>query len=293
MDELIPNEKTYVHDEVRTPGGNGINAAVIAKRLGSPVLATGFLGGSAGEEINKLLLSQKLKSHFVSIAGSTRMNLTVSNKRDHQQTRLSFPGPKISGPERKKLEKFLERVKRDDLVLLGGSLPPGVHSSHLIALIKKLKKKARVLVDIPGSSLKDILKARPDFIKPNLVEFQELTSSKVKTMAEVIPLARQLNLPLVCVSSVEGGALLISPDEVWFGKIPEVKVVSSVGAGDSMVGAILHLLHRNPESTLEELLKLSLAAATATLTEKGMKLGSKKAILKYQSQIKPHRITLE
>ncbi len=38
---LTPNEKSYVTHEIRLPGGNGINAARIAQRLGSKVTVTG------------------------------------------------------------------------------------------------------------------------------------------------------------------------------------------------------------------------------------------------------------
>src|SRR5690242_15734995 len=55
VDRLVPNEKSYVQDETRFPGGNAINAARIIKKLGQPVIASGFLGGGTGDEIEKLL----------------------------------------------------------------------------------------------------------------------------------------------------------------------------------------------------------------------------------------------
>ena len=78
----------------------------------------------------------------------------------------------------------------------------------------------------------------------------------------------------------------MSEHEVWYGKIPSVKIRSTVGAGDSLVGAMACLWDINPSSSIEELLRLGLSASCATLTEPGLKLGSRKSILKYQSQIK-------
>jgi tagatose 6-phosphate kinase len=54
VDDLKPNEKSYVYDSTRWPGGNSINVARILTRLHVPVLATGFLGGSVGQEIRGL-----------------------------------------------------------------------------------------------------------------------------------------------------------------------------------------------------------------------------------------------
>jgi len=288
VDQLIPNEKCYVHNEIHTPGGNGINAAIIAHRLKSKVLMTGFLGGANGNEIKYLLDKEKLNHHFIKINNNTRMNITISNKDDHRQTRLSFAGPTILKAERIKLLNFLERVTADDLVILGGSFTPCVNIAYIKGLIKKLRKKnIPCLVDMPGDFLKEIIKAKPNFIKPNLLEFQILAGKKVKTIKEALPLARKLlkDVPLICISSIEGGALLIGHDEAWFGKIPEVKIHSTVGAGDSMVGAFASVLEKNFNPSLEFLLRTGLAASCATLTERGLTLGSKKKILKFQSQI--------
>ena len=95
VDQLIADEKNYVTDEIRSAGGNGINAARIAHRLGAKVIASGFLGGPTGDEIKNLLDKENIKHHFVKTVGNTRINLTISNHNTHSQTRLSFPGANI------------------------------------------------------------------------------------------------------------------------------------------------------------------------------------------------------
>ena len=141
---------------------------------------------------------------------------------------------------------------------------------------------------MPGHLLKDIITAKPSFIKPNLSEFQILIGKKVTSLNGVVQSARRLldYVPIICISSVEGGAILMSEHEVWYGKIPSVRIRSTVGAGDSMVGAMTSLWDRNPSASIEELLRLGLSASCATLTEPGLTLGSQRSILKYQSQIK-------
>lgn len=290
VESLVPNEKNYVHDEFHTPGGNGINAGIIASRLGAEVKLGGFTGGPNGFAIKQLLDQQQVKHFFISIHGNTRMNVTVSNVATHSQTRLSFPGPDISIDEWRNLVVVCEGFKaQKDLVILGGSLPQGVSTSMVSSLIRFFKKKGVFcMVDMPAAVLKPLLKAKPDFIKPNLTEFQQLTNSTGSSIEEVLHEIKVLQkmVPLICVSSVEGGAILANKKEAWFAGPPKLTVHSTVGAGDSMVGAMATLLAQNPETSLPELLKIGLAASCATLSEPGMILGSKKLIRSFIPKIK-------
>jgi 1-phosphofructokinase family hexose kinase len=288
VEYLSPNEKNYVHDEIYSPGGNGINSGLIAQRLNSKVLLTGFLGGANGEEIKSKLNALHVKHDFIKISGSTRMNITISNNKTHQQTRLSFPGPKIKNVEKNHLFLMLKKLSSHDLVILGGSLPPGISVSFVLRLIKFIKSRnAFCMVDMPGKVIKDLIKARPDFIKPNLTEFQEIIGKKVTSIrSSIIQVKKLLNdVPMICLSSVEGGALFLTTKEIWYGKLPPVKIRSTVGAGDSMVGAMANRIESGRSFTCEELLRIGLSASCATLTEKGATLGTKKSILNYYPKI--------
>lgn len=288
VDCLKPNEKNYVHEEIRTPGGNGINAAIIAWRLGADVEATGFLGGQTGDEIEKLIDIEKLQHNFISIEDKTRMNITVTDRSKGQQTRLSFPGPQVNPQERQRLEQYLQTIRTKDFVLFGGSLPPSLTSTDLSQMVQDLINNEIVcFVDVPGEILAHVIDKQPYFIKPNLTEFQILTGTNVDSISSVLPIIRELNqkVSLVCVSSVEGGAILARKDEVWFGKIPDVEIKSSVGAGDSMVGGMMALLQRNRDAPVESLLREGLAAACATLTETQLNLGTRNSIDYYRPLI--------
>jgi 1-phosphofructokinase family hexose kinase len=301
IDKLVADEKSYVSEEIRSPGGNGINAARIARRLGAEVKASGLLGGMTGEELKSMLDRESLSHEFVSISGSTRFNLTVSSRKTLKQTRLSFPGPEIKGSELKKLLELIEGLSTEHVVVLGGSLPQGVKALHFAKIIRSLRKRGVLcLVDMPGPILKDVISSRPFFIKPNLTEFQQLIDRKVESLDKVLARVRELNalVPLICVSSVEGGAILVTKKGGWFGKIPKVKIQSTVGAGDSMVGGIAYYLWKHDVPAMAEerreafiqehgeaLLRLALGAACATLAQPGMTMGQKKDILHYESAI--------
>lgn len=296
VEDLIPNEKSYVEEKVITPGGNGINAGIIAARMGGKVSLGGFLGGNNGESLRELLLKMKMNLSFIKIKNENRMNITIGNKHTHKQTRLSFEGPEILPSEWKKFKKTFESLRPDkDIVILGGSLPPGITIRMIRDLIKLLKRrKIFCMVDLPAKELKSIISSRPDFIKPNLEEFHVLTGSRGKTIREVYNKIQKLQkyIPLICVSSVEGGAMLVQGNEIWFGKTPRIKIRTSVGAGDSMVGAMAYALSKHQGVTLQELLRFGLSASSATLTEPGLSLGSSTSIQRYYKKISIRRIIL-
>ncbi|WP_415062153.1 1-phosphofructokinase family hexose kinase [Bdellovibrio sp.] len=284
---LKPNEKTYVFSEQRAPGGNAINCARILSRLQIPVVATGFLGGSVGQEVEHLLKKENLRPRFIKVQGSTRINVTVSNSFDHQQTRLSFQGPMIKKSEKQQLFDFVKKQNHLAMLILGGSLPSGFMVEDVLRLMRLAKKKnIECIVDCPGNILSKLLAGDPTLIKPNLEEFQALTKSRVKTIAEVLKKAQSLltEVPYICVSSVQGGALLITREGSYFGKIPDIKIRSSVGAGDAMVGAMAAQIFQGNRSP-EQILKWGLAAAAATLGELGTSLGQAKNIIHLYKKI--------
>lgn len=277
VDNLIPNEKCYVYDQAKSPGGNAINAARILTRLGVPTVATGFLGGSIGEEIKSLLDAEGVKGKWIPIKGHTRLSVIVSNKHDHQQTRLSFPGPKISASEKSNLLKYIAKNRHLVGLLIGGSLPAGFSTADIAKIVKLTNKRGiRCVVDCPGKVLRDVYKAKPFFIKPNLTEFQEMTGAKCESLSDVRKEAEKLleHITYICVSSVEDGALLIGKDKAIYGRIPEgVVVKSTVGAGDSMIGGMAAQVFRGNKD-IGDILRWGLAAAAATLSHVGTAAGT-------------------
>ncbi|MBC7693058.1 MAG: 1-phosphofructokinase family hexose kinase [Methylotenera sp.] len=267
---LVPNEKNYVFAERRDPGGNGINAARIATRLTSgesgsrkiDVIATGWLGGAAGQEVKRLLDREKVGNSFLPISGETRTNVTVSNEATDQQTRLTFPGPTISRKEQQSLFRSLKRIQGEGLYVIGGSLPPGCPKTIHLEIAKIAARKGfGVIADVPAVILKPLLskqkvtRRHPSglgskhtselfMIKPNLAELEEWSGRKLGSQKAVIEAGIQLarKVCLVVVSLAEKGALLIYGDQVWMAHAPKVKAKGTVGAGDSMVGAMAAVL---------------------------------------------------
>jgi 1-phosphofructokinase family hexose kinase len=299
VDDIVPNEKNYVQHEKRYPGGNGINAARVIAALSVPVVATGFLGGAVGGEIAALLKQEGVNCRFAAIKDSTRINITVTNHKTSKQTRFSFAGPHI---ERGDMQKLLDLIQSDSaftMLNLGGSFPPGFSMDDVRSLFEWAHSRdIGVVADVPSEHLREVLELKPMLIKPNLKEFNEFVGQKLETIDEVRTAARDLHryVPLVCVSSVEGGSLLVTPQGSCHAKGPRVDAKSSVGAGDSMVGAMMAKLfelgirtHKTASAISAEAMEQTLcwgqAAALATVITPGTQLGKAEGIEAFVAQI--------
>jgi 6-phosphofructokinase 2 len=310
---LVPNEKNYVFEERRDPGGNGINSARIAHRLGgTKVTALGFIGGSTGEEITGMLAKEGVPARFTQIQGHTRINVTATNDADHRQTRLTFPGPTISRAECRALLNQVARLKGPGIFLLGGSLPKGVPARFHQALAVAAKARGLgVIADVPGKYIDCLAAIRGGkgkenapllMIKPNQNELEEYVGRALRTDGEIIHAAKGLIYglsprgfaALVCVSLAERGAILLSADRCWIGTAPHVKARGTVGAGDSLVGAFASRLAQAGIANYEDMeapgslraivsaLSWGMAAGAATASASGTSLARASDICRLQ-----------
>jgi 1-phosphofructokinase family hexose kinase len=264
------------------------------------VVTTGFLGGGVGGEIENLLTAENLTHDFVKVSSPSRISVTVSNLKTHLQSRLSFSGPTINHSEWERLTHHLDKLPPEGLAIIGGSLPPGVDGKLFTSFIANLSERGfNCIVDVPGKYLKEACEANPLLIKPNLFEFQELTGKKITSKEDVVLEAQKLlsKVKIICISSVENGALLVTQGGAWFGRIPALEIRTTVGAGDSMVGAMAAKLFewKNMEGEKSyvaigqdrghELHQWGLAASCATLIVRGTELGSAEDIKKYFPEV--------
>lgn len=303
---LIPNEKNSVKKPRIDPGGNAINAARIAHRLGARVNVLGFAGGSAGDELKGLLEKEGLHTNLTRIKAHTRTNVTVTNDSKDNQTRLTFPGPSIEAREAAALLKKVKSLSAPGIFVLGGSMPSGVSKTFASELVAAATKKGfGAIVDIPAQALKTFLrhsKTRLLLLKPNLVELEELTGLHFHKEDEIAAAARMLTpkAALICVSLGQEGAMLVSKNRVWLARPPEVKARGSVGAGDSMVGAMTaalakkglisaELIDKASTAELADVFAWGLAAGAATAATEGTELGSGALIRKLYASMKHQR----
>ena len=299
LDKTIYVERLVVGDTNRIErietdaGGKGVNAARVLKELGADVLALGFLGGKAGRFIRHVLEEEGIPSDFVHVQGETRTNLAVEEASGTPPTTLNERGPTMDAQE---LERMIAKVThaaaKCEMVLLGGSLPPGAPTDIYRTLGEGIAKAgAKVVLDADGPPMVEGLRARPFMIKPNLDEAQRLLDRNIGTQDEAAAAARELasRAEIAIISMGKQGAMAATGDEVWKGIPPEVRVVSTIGSGDSMLAGMMFRLCEGGD--LSEALALGCAAGAATAMTNGVEVGHRSDILRLADSVRVERLT--
>ena len=161
------------------------------------------------------------------------------------------------------------------IVVGSGSLPPGVpidFYAQAAAVAQRIG--ARFFLDTSGAPLVAALDHGVTLIKPNLREMQELAGRPLASDQDYVAAARQQieagKVEIVALSLGHLGALLVTQDEALRSPALPVEQVSTVGAGDSFLGAIAYSLAQG--GSIEDGFRRALAAGSASLTMHGTEL---------------------
>ena len=195
------------------PAGKGINVAKVLKDLGVEVAVGGFLGeDNIGETLFK---KQGLEDKFHRVAGKTRINVKITET-EADVTDLNFLGYQIT-PEawQQFTADSLAYCQHFDIVAVCGSLPRGVSPELFADWLNQLHQAGvKVVLDSSNAALAAGLKASPWLVKPNHRELEAWIGHPLNSLDEIIVAAKK---PPKCEN-----------------------VVSTVGAGDSMVAGLIY-----------------------------------------------------
>lgn len=254
---------------INTAGGKGLNVSRVLKDMGSNVLATGFLGDHNGRFIEERLKDYKIKCEFQWIKDSTRCCIAILDD-EGNQTEILEPGPFILKEEKHSfLEKYNDILDKVNILVISGSLPKGLDKDFYKTLINLARKKEKlVLLDSSGHSLKEAIKSKPYFIKPNIEELEALTNKSLKSDFEIIREIDELHsegIDLIIISLGKDGAIGSLNGEKYKVIPPKVNAINAVGSGDSMVAAVAYALSKS--MNLIDLLTMAVSTGTANAME--------------------------
>jgi 1-phosphofructokinase len=253
--------------------GKGVDVAVGVAELGGKAIATGFIGESSRQIFAKLA-DENVELMFIEVPGATRINVTILERELSRETHLQTVGYTISRGDLQRLSGLLEcAIKPDDVVVFGGSLPPGSSegvAEDLVMLCKKLG--AYVILDASGPALLDGLRAQPHMVKPNLLELSQILGRSVQNSDNAVAQAAQEcltnELDRVVVSRGSLGIIVAEKGQVWkaWTNSTQDHSTAGVGSGDALVAAFAfsRLLSR----PLESAMRLGVACGAANLHTK-------------------------
>ncbi|MDR2868925.1 MAG: 1-phosphofructokinase family hexose kinase [Deferribacteraceae bacterium] len=294
VDVMRANELNRLQNVRVDAGGKGVNVSSIIHALGGKSVAVGFAGGGAGDELRLLIANKSLHADLVRIAATTRTNLKVMDEHG-LLTELNEPGPAVTKAEWQNMEeKLLSYAQAGNIIVLSGSLPSTAeHAGFALGkdtyqkLSKRLRKcGAAVFLDADGEAFKLALESGkdevPNFIKPNrfeLLQYFGLPDDESVNEAKLIELCQIMlakGVELVALSMGGDGAIFVNKNGAWKSAALPINVQSTVGAGDSMTGALVYGFEQGLKET--DCFALAMAASAGACTTKGTNPPSKALI---------------
>lgn len=184
----------------------------------------------------------------------------------------------------------IEKILNSDIVIISGSLHPGIHPEIYRKIIEMAKSRGgMVILDTDGDALRVGIQGLPDAIKPNIHGLSRLVDMELKVMEEIINAAQSVHeqgIGIVLISMGERGILLVGEKESYLASPPAVDVKNTIGAGDSAIAGFVYGLAKG--KSLKEALIYAVAAGTATTLRDGTALCQKNNFLNLVPEIKLH-----
>jgi 6-phosphofructokinase 2 len=278
----------------RYAGGKGIDVSRAIHEMGGRAVAYGFIGGPVGRAVEILLDEEDVPFSFTPIHRETRTNFIITDSKTWRQTRIDAPGPRISKEEFERFQRKMLRIRPSpDLIVMGGSLPPGIPNDVYYSMIIEAKTfGVRAILDSEGQWLAEGIKAKPYLVKPNVREAEGLLGRELPDEDAIIKGALDIvdmGVEIAVISRGEEGIIAATNQEVLKAVPPRVKVKSAVGAGDCTIAGLA--LKLADEESLFRACRLAVALGTAAVLTPGTELARREDVEELMPQVKVKRIT--
>lgn len=261
------------------PGGEKIGGAPlnIALRLKSLGIATTIVSKVGKDQLGKRLIDfihqQGIGTEYIQQDAqfeTGKVNVTL-DQNGAASYEIAYPAAwdKID-----LVPTLEEEVAQADLFLFGSLVTRDVVSKKsLLSLLKKASFKVfDVNLRAPhySQTLIEDLMQKADLIKFNDEELAEISKAmgyQEKSLEKQLRfISVKTNTPKVCVTKGGDGALLLLNDQLYDQKGFPIKVVDTVGAGDSFLATLLEgiLTNKAPEIALENACAMGAMVASST-----------------------------
>ncbi len=293
IEPLKPGGLNRVQSFTQDAGGKGINVSKVISMLGANSVATGFMGEENADVFSSALNRLNCKFDFIKVAGNTRTNLKLFDE-VNGITEINEPGIFANEAQVERLlnENLFTYACKDAIFVLAGSMHVNADKGFYKNLTQLLKQKgAKVFLDADNEAFALALDAKPDFIKPNKDELLRYFKKESANEQELVDMCKSLinkGIDTVVLSMGAQGALFINSKQAYSAKALSVKVQSTVGAGDSMVGAFAYAAING--FSLEESAKLAIACSAGAVTTSGTNPPTLELVNELKSQVVLNKI---
>ena len=250
-------------------GGKALNVARFLRKMKVP--AATWFGTGGGSDPTHLLFqaltqAEGLKVRYLSAKEPVRFTTVLSWEKESRK--YNHPGFELdlSG-----FGKFLQTVKKGDILVLTGRLPGGMNDALYASWIKAFKKRGvQVVLDSSGPALGKALAQIPWFFKVNLFEFSGAVKIRIpglKNFSKLLPRLIHAGLLHGAVTNGAEGAVVWNGPEAYWVKSKVKSKGMVVGAGDGFLAGYLKGLRSR--KSFKDSARLACAAAL-TVAQKGI-----------------------
>lgn len=290
VEALDPTGKNRATVRGVAPGGGGINVARAVIELGGDALAVHTAGAEVGQRLSRLLDEEGIEHVAVEVSGETREAIVLDESSTERTFHIVPPGADLSGDEVDAvIDAVLEHTDGDDIVVVSGSLPPGVPVDFHGRLAAALgADDRRLMLDPSGADLPPAPVHAADVLRVNRREAGQLVGTEVGSFSD----ARFANEHIldrrwadIAVTTVgEYGAMVSTATEHVELRTPELPrpARSDAGAGDSFMAGLAWGLAQGLD--VADAGALAVATASATVITPGTELCRRSDV----DRLRPH-----
>ncbi len=264
---------------VAKPGGAMLNVAVSLARAGNKVALITETGDDlTGKQIINFLSANGVLTELVTAYQNEKSSLALAfldeNKKPHYAFYKNYP--------QKRSLKMPEHFSSGDILLFGSlyALDQKI-SPHISKTIQKVAAAGGLVIYDPNIRKNDNLSADKSIIERYIAKARIIKGSdedfenifNTRTSEKVAAAVQKINRHAILFITLGAqGAVAFFEDKKYSMPAPEIKAVSTVGAGDGFSAGIIHALQRSGNSperltrlspdTIKQLLKSGIDFAT-------------------------------
>lgn len=225
-------------------GGKGNNVATVIRNMHcDDITPVSILAGFSGQYIEEYFKKNFRQYKVIYLEkGLTRF---TANIQAQNETIINDNGPYISEEDFQRFLHLLDDVKDGDYVCISGSIPKCLGNNAYGRIMEYLKDRdVRICVDASGDNLLNTLSYHPFLTKPNLKELGDYFHVRIEARKDILKYMRLLKEKgvrnIICSLGKDGALMLCENDEIYYCNAPKGEVVSTLGAGDSLVGGFIY-----------------------------------------------------
>ena len=286
------HRENLIREVFRSAGGKSINITRALQKNNLPSEAIMLFGKNNCEFYENALKEENITYHAFYTDANIRENFTVIPDND-KETRICFDN---FTADKEILDDVLEKIREitssDDIITFSGKFPKGIDKSDTIGFLQKLKEiSPKLVVDTNSLTGSETVSVAPWLIKPNEQEIEAFVGRKIESKDEIIAEAQnihRLGVENVLITLGGDGAIYAGTDGIYTATAPKIKVLSTVGSGDSSIAGFI-AAHVSGKST-EECVRTAIAYGSAACLREGTAPPLKEDIARLLEEITVEKI---